>query len=173
MFDHITHDTPLGTIHTYWTNQGLYSLTIGDDPSRQRSGDRCHESVFDSAVVDDFGQRLKRYCRHGQESFADMPVDSNGWTPFMKSVYEACRQIPAGQTLTYKQLAAASGNEKASRAVGAAMARNRILLVIPCHRVIAANGHLRGFSAPGGLITKRALLDLERSVVDESLFATR
>ena len=64
--------------------------------------------------------------------------------------------------MTYKQLAKLAGNEKASRAVGAAMSRNRILLVIPCHRVIAAGGGLRGFSAPGGLATKRLLLQLER-----------
>ncbi|MCL4165073.1 UNVERIFIED_CONTAM: hypothetical protein GTU68_055700 [Idotea baltica] len=89
----------------------------------------------------------------------------------MQRVYQCCRQIQPGDTMTYKQLAAAAGNEKASRAVGAAMSRNRILLVIPCHRVLAANGQLRGFSAPGGLATKQSLLDLENCVESQPLFA--
>jgi methylated-DNA-[protein]-cysteine S-methyltransferase len=88
-------------------------------------------------------------------------LDGSGWTAFGRAVYRECRRIPAGTTVTYGELAERAGTRSASRAVGALMARNRILLVIPCHRVVAVGGGLRGFSAEGGLATKRYLLDLE------------
>jgi len=101
----------------------------------------------------------------GGDVFLGVVVDPTGWTTFRHRVYQQCRKIPAGSTCTYQQLAAMAGSPKASRAVGAAMASNRVPLVIPCHRVVSAGGDLRGFSAPGGLETKRMLLQLERACV--------
>ena len=156
------HTTPLGEMWSHWTDRGLYRL--GWDQPNVEEIDR--ESLSLSAdmrqQMELFDQYLEDFFRDGRESFLQIKVDSTGWTPFQKRVYQQCRLIRAGSTRTYKQLAAMAGSEKASRAVGAAMARNRVPLVIPCHRVVSAGGSLRGFSAPGGLDTKRFLLDLER-----------
>jgi methylated-DNA-[protein]-cysteine S-methyltransferase len=81
---------------------------------------------------------------------------------FDRRVYEVVRTIPPGQTMTYGQVAAALGEEPMrARDVGIAMARNRFAPFVPCHRVVAAQGKLGGYSAPGGTATKRRLLEIE------------
>ncbi|MGH9078814.1 MAG: methylated-DNA--[protein]-cysteine S-methyltransferase [Acidimicrobiales bacterium] len=87
-------------------------------------------------------------------------LDMDGIPPFHRAVYEATRSIPTGATLTYGQVAALAGAPRAARAVGHALARNPFPLVVPCHRVLSAGG-IGGFSADGGVITKRRLLALE------------
>jgi len=82
-------------------------------------------------------------------------------TPFQLSVLRALQEVPYGETISYGELAQRIGRPKASRAVGAANARNPLPIVIPCHRVIGSNGSLVGFG--GGLEIKRKLLDLERT----------
>ena len=77
---------------------------------------------------------------------------------FYQKVWKACAQIPKGEVRTYGWIARKIGNPKAARAVGRALAENPFAPVVPCHRVIAANGDLRGFSAPGGIAAKRKLL---------------
>ncbi|MHB9026725.1 MAG: methylated-DNA--[protein]-cysteine S-methyltransferase [Armatimonadota bacterium] len=96
---------------------------------------------------------------HGRPIPADLPVDLDGLPPFARRVLDACRQIPYGQTMTYAQLAAAIGQPRAARAVGGALARNPVPVIIPCHRVLGAGGQLTGFL--GGLEWKRALLEHE------------
>jgi methylated-DNA-[protein]-cysteine S-methyltransferase len=81
-------------------------------------------------------------------------------TPFQLSVLRALQDVPYGETVSYGELARRIGKPKASRAVGAAIARNPLPIIIPCHRVIGSNGSLTGFG--GGLDIKQALLDLER-----------
>ena len=90
----------------------------------------------------------------------DLPLAPEG-TSFQQSVWQKLQTIPYGQTSTYGELAAELGKPNASRAVGAANGRNPIPIVIPCHRVIGANGKLTGFS--GGLHIKEALLSLEKN----------
>lgn len=92
----------------------------------------------------------------------DVPVDLTGLPEFRCKIYEATRQIPPGERLSYADLAARAGNRKAARAVGRAMAENPVPVVIPCHRVVDSRGELHGFSAPGGLRTKALLLSIER-----------
>ncbi len=104
-------------------------------------------------------------CRQLQEYFAarrtefDLPLAPEG-TPFQRSVWRCLQEIPYGETISYGELACRVGNPRASRAVGSANGKNRIPIVIPCHRVIAADGTLGGFG--GGLSTKETLLALER-----------
>lgn len=86
-------------------------------------------------------------------------------SPFALRVLAACRRIPYGQTRSYAELAAAAGSPGAARAVGSVMARNRLPLLIPCHRVVGSQGKLGGFSAPGGLETKLRLLELEFAAI--------
>ncbi|MCA9135266.1 MAG: methylated-DNA--[protein]-cysteine S-methyltransferase [Planctomycetales bacterium] len=145
------HQTPLGPMVSIWSDQGLYSLQW-EAPVGTKHND------MRSRMLDDF---ISEYFQTGSADFSSVELDSRGWTPFHHEVYLRCREIVPGTTVTYKELARRAGNPDASRAVGAAMSRNRILLVIPCHRVVSAGGGLRGFSAPGGLQTKQFLLDLE------------
>ncbi|MGA2172148.1 MAG: methylated-DNA--[protein]-cysteine S-methyltransferase [Sedimentisphaerales bacterium] len=84
-----------------------------------------------------------------------------GLPPFTQKVLTGCRKIPSGKTVTYSQLAAMAGNPRASRAVGNALAKNPIPLIIPCHRVIRSDGSIGAFSAPGGTDTKKKLIALE------------
>ena len=82
-------------------------------------------------------------------------------TPFQRKVYEAILRIPKGQVRTYGQVARAIGRPRAARAVGQALKRNRWAPRIPCHRVVAGDGSLGGYSAPGGLSAKRRILRRE------------
>ena len=92
------------------------------------------------------------------------PLNLVGLAPFTRKVLTACRKIPSGKTVSYSQLAGAIGKPRASRAVGSALARNPIPLIIPCHRVIHSDGSLGNFSAFGGTGTKKKLLALETKV---------
>ena len=91
---------------------------------------------------------------------------SSGGTPFQQQVWAELRKIPYGETISYLELATRIGNPKAMRAVGAANGRNPIAIIVPCHRVIGADGRLTGYG--GGLWRKRRLLDLERAVAHGS-----
>jgi len=93
-------------------------------------------------------------------------IDLGGMPPFYRSVLEACRRIPYGQTASYADLARAAGNPNAVRAVGGAMARNPLPLVVPCHRVLSADGSIGGFSSSGGVDEKARLLRLENAEFD-------
>jgi len=102
----------------------------------------------------------------GRRTGFDLPLAPEG-TPFQQAVWRQLQDIPYGGTISYGELARRVGNPKASRAVGAANGANPIPIVIPCHRVIGADGRLTGFG--GGLPVKRALLDLETRAVARSL----
>ncbi|MBE3144695.1 MAG: MGMT family protein [Planctomycetes bacterium] len=95
-----------------------------------------------------------------QDSIPPLALDS--LPAFTRKVLDACRKIPAGKTVSYSQLAGMIGKPRASRAVGSALARNPIPLIIPCHRVVHSDGSLGNFSAPGGTSLKKMLIDLER-----------
>ncbi|WP_273661357.1 methylated-DNA--[protein]-cysteine S-methyltransferase [Corynebacterium heidelbergense] len=97
----------------------------------------------------------------GRDVHFDWPIELRG-TELQKAVWEQLRGIPFGQTRTYGQLAAAIGRPTAARAVGQAVGKNPICLLLPCHRVVGAGGKLTGFA--GGLQRKRALLELERTI---------
>ncbi len=153
------HSTPVGNAWSVWTSQGLARLSFEPVKLSEASD---HDSRELQKQAERFDRLLAKYYRHGRETFNDVRVDLSHATPFSLRVYDACRAIPAGETRTYGELAVTAGSPGASRAVGSAMARNRVPIVIPCHRVVGASGRLCGFSAPGGLETKQSLLDLER-----------
>ena len=98
----------------------------------------------------------------------DTVLDFEGVPAFEARVYAVARAIPRGRTLTYGQIAAAIGEPGAARAVGAAMGRNPFPIIVPCHRVLGADGKLGGFSAHGGGATKIRLLGIERARVGEA-----
>lgn len=105
--------------------------------------------------------RLRAYAEGARDQFLDVPVTLGPIGQFRARVYRQCRCIPYGNVLTYGQLAAQVGSPRAARAVGNALAANRLPILIACHRVVAAGGGLGGFSAPGGLEMKTRLLTLE------------
>lgn len=107
-------------------------------------------------------EAIRRHLSGDLQDFRGVPLDLSAAAPFARQVLEATRQIPAGSTITYGELARAVGRPDAARAVGQVMATNPIPLIIPCHRVVAAGGKPGGFSAPGGRATKADLLAIER-----------
>lgn len=91
----------------------------------------------------------------------DVVLDMDAVPPFERRVYEAARAIPPGGTITYGELAKRIGEPHAAQAVGQALGRNPFAPVIPCHRIVSADGTMHGFSAPGGVATKLRLLTIE------------
>ena len=93
--------------------------------------------------------------------FSDVVLDMNGMPPFNRRVYEYARTIPRGQTITFAELAKRLGASGAANAVGQAIGRNPFTILVPCHRVLAADGATDRFGINGGMISKRRLLSLE------------
>jgi methylated-DNA-[protein]-cysteine S-methyltransferase len=114
--------------------------------------------------VSDLGRtaarQLEDYFQGTLHQF-DLPVDISGLTEFRQHVLRCTMQIPYGEIVTYRGLAVQAGSPGAARAVGGAMAANPVPVIIPCHRVVATSGALTGYSAAGGLLMKRFLLNLE------------
>ena len=169
----LTAPTPLGHIAIAVHNGELQAVTFGHRSAgvakaslRRRlsvsaTQDIAASSHDDDSLAAEILDRLARYADGEPVDFADIPVAADHLTPFASRVVKSCRAIRRGQTKSYGELAAAAGRPGAARAVGQVMATNRVPLVVPCHRVVAADGRLGGFSAPDGLAMKRRLLDLE------------
>ena len=122
---------------------------------------RSYEGVEqETALIKEAYQQLSEYLKGERKEF-DLPLNPKG-TDFQKRVWRALCNIPYGETRSYKQIAKAVGNSKAVRAVGMANNRNPITIVVPCHRVIGADGKLVGYG--GGLEMKEFLLRLEKSL---------
>ena len=139
-------DTPAGRLYMASDGMGLC------DARAARADDR--ETGAADAVLDWAAEELSAYFA-GQLRQFSVPLSLRG-TDFERSVWEALRQIPFGEIRSYGQIAERIGNEKASRAVGGACSRNPVLIIVPCHRVVAASGALTGFAA--GMEMKRRLL---------------
>jgi methylated-DNA-[protein]-cysteine S-methyltransferase len=117
---------------------------------------------------------VQRYFAGEATDFSAVALDLAGEDDFFARIYAAARRVPWGETTTYGALAKALGaGPEAARAVGEAMARNPVALIIPCHRVLAAGGKLGGFSAPGGAAAKRRMLELEGVRLDPPPAAQR
>jgi O-6-methylguanine DNA methyltransferase len=118
---------------------------------------------FDRAYFSSIQQQIIAYFEGVRVDFGfDVPVLLDGFSDFQKAALTACRSINFGQTVTYAGLAKRSGYPRAVRAVGNALAKNPLPLLIPCHRIIRSDGKIGGFSAPGGLSLKKKLLVHER-----------
>ena len=120
--------------------------------------DAASQTEEETPLLGQAKQQLAEYFA-GQRQAFDLPLRMQG-TPFQQKVWAALRTIPYGETRSYGQIAVQVGNPKAGRAVGMANNRNPIAIIVPCHRVIGANGSLTGYA--GGLNVKQELLALER-----------
>lgn len=141
-----TTDSPVGALTLCADDEFITELYFGDDGKTEPNG------LILKAV-----QELDEYFSGSRRSF-DLPLSPQG-TEFQRRVWKALCDIPYGDTRTYGEIAAAVGNGRACRAVGMANNRNPIAILIPCHRVIGADGKLTGYA--GGLQTKEFLLCLE------------
>jgi methylated-DNA-[protein]-cysteine S-methyltransferase len=112
-----------------------------------------------TTASDGLAGRLRSYFGGARDSFADVALDLDGFTPFQRAVVETLRQVPWGEVVTYGELAALAGYPNAQRAVGSVCAQNRFAIVVPCHRVVAADGI--GRYGASGVDYKRRLLQLE------------
>ncbi len=159
---HAVLDGPLGPMTVVGQDDLLAGLYLHEQrhlPPADRLGDR------DDGILPELQEQLGAYLAGELQAF-DVALAPLG-TPFQAEVWAALRRVPYGTTTTYGALAAAIGRPAAVRAVGAANGRNPYCLVVPCHRVVGADGSLTGYA--GGLDRKRFLLDLERgSAADET-----
>jgi len=110
-------------------------------------------------------KKVQKHLHGDVQDFLDIVVDLDGAGPFARQVYEAVRKIPAGRTMTYGEIATVMNRPTAARAVGQALGRNPIPLIIPCHRVLAIGNKPGGFSAHGGLETKAKMLEIEGATI--------
>lgn len=117
--------------------------------------------------------RVLRSYFEGERVLFDLPLDLAGFTPFQQSVYRTVAAIPYGAVLSYLEVAGACGSPRGARAIGGAMATNRLPIIIPCHRVVGASGVMTGFTAPGGIDSKRKLLLMEGVVFNARGGVTR
>jgi methylated-DNA-[protein]-cysteine S-methyltransferase len=159
--------TPLGDLHLAVSHHGLVALNFGVceeafiDSILSRFGENIRKSPRRTAL---YTSRIEAYLR-GERTTLDLSVDLDALTQFQRQVLEATAQVPRGSVATYGEIAQRIGSPKAARAVGQALGRNPVPIVIPCHRVIAADGSLGGYSGGGGLRSKAALLQLEGATI--------
>ena len=160
-------DTPIGPVYIAANDKGLVSVDFGISHDEflglieKHHGQRPTRA---SEKLSHLKSQISDYL-NGRVTKLSIPFDISSLTPFQQQVLLAALQIPRGQVYTYADIARKIGNPKAVRAVGQALRRNPVPIVIPCHRVIAANGQLGGYSGGGGLATKRKLLMLEGAMM--------
>ena len=159
----VAANTPIGPVFVAVSERGLIAVRFGIDERAfieaiQRQTGAVPERAPQKAGR--VARQMAEYLAGRREAF-DMPVDLSAITDFQRQVLLAACQIPRGQVVTYADLAQRIGKPKAARAVGQALSRNPVPIVVPCHRVLAADGSLRGYLGSAVTATKERLLRLE------------
>jgi len=148
-------DSPIGRLLVAGDEKGLRHISFPSGKSPLQPGSAWKEGC------NALGEAIRQLHAYFEGELKTFSLTLAPWgTPFQLSVLRALQEIPYGQTISYGELARRVGRPRASRAVGAANARNPLPIVIPCHRVIGSDGSLTGFG--GGLAAKKRLLALER-----------
>jgi methylated-DNA-[protein]-cysteine S-methyltransferase len=162
-------ETDLGWVGVAFSDSGLREITLPhksrDDAFRKMTELGTDEPATEAEARS--ASALLNALARGQPHANGLPLDWSGITPFRREVMEECMRIPAGQTLTYGELAAKVGRPRSARAVGRVMATNPFPLLVPCHRVLGSDGTLHGYG--GGLPMKAALLKAEGKPVKPGL----
>lgn len=171
-----TLTTPIGDLEVVSNDRAIVAIRWSDtDPDAHNPNERhlrdapgvtvvAGDALGEHAVLERAMTQLTEYFDGNRTEF-DLPLDAAG-TEFQHRAWQALRMIPFGETVSYGEQAGVMGDRRKARAVGAANGKNPIPIVVPCHRVVGANGHLTGFA--GGLDTKAWLLDHERQVIATS-----
>ncbi len=155
--------TSMGWVGILSSAQGLLRTTLPQHSSQQarhQLGESSNDAVWSPNLFDDLIRRFRIYLSGGEITFPDK-LDLSGATHFQRRVWEITRLIPYGGTRSYTWVAQQVGRPRVVRAVGQALARNPLPVIIPCHRVLAIGGGIGGFS--DGVEMKRRLLHLEAS----------
>ena len=155
----VTFETALGRCTIRWTAAGIAGVALPH--ARAHSGSALVAGVAVPEFVRDAIKGIVAVLAGAPADLRNVALDERGIDAFRRVVYGATRAIAPGTTRSYGEVAKAIGRPDAARDVGAALARNPFPIIVPCHRVVAANGALTGFSAPGGLATKRRMLEIE------------
>jgi methylated-DNA-[protein]-cysteine S-methyltransferase len=167
---HALFPTAIGACGVAWSERGLTALALPErdeatTETRLRAKSHSAGRADPPPGIAQAIALIQNYCAGERVDFSAVPLDLSGIDPERRRVYESMRAIPFGETTTYGKLAketgAAEGDWEAAQRIGAAMGRNPLPIVVPCHRVLAAGGKLGGFSAYGGTTTKQTLLALE------------
>jgi methylated-DNA-[protein]-cysteine S-methyltransferase len=166
MHGYALFDTTLGRCAIAWSERGIAAVELpgADDAATIRRIARALPRAAETSPPPQIAAAIAAITRllDGEpDDLATLPLDLDGVPEFHRRVYDVARTIPPGETRSYGEVAAALGEPGAAQAVGRALGRNPVPIVVPCHRVLAANGALHGFSAPGGIETKRRMLALE------------
>ncbi|HVI45606.1 MAG TPA: methylated-DNA--[protein]-cysteine S-methyltransferase [Chitinophaga sp.] len=151
---HVRMDSPVGPLVISGTGEFIQSVSFTDEP---RADLLLPESVNPPALLKECVKQLQEYF-DGTRKVFDIPISQPG-TDFQQTVWKQLTTIPYGQTISYLQLAHRIRNPKSIRAVGTTNGKNRLAIIVPCHRVIGSDGSLTGYA--GGLWRKKWLLDHE------------
>lgn len=160
-------DTALGPVRLAASPTGLCGIWFEGqrhEPSQRLHGSAAWAEADGHPLLQAATHQLQQYLRGEREGF-DLPLDLSGGTPFQQEVWQALLDIGRGATRTYGDISQQLGRPRAVRAVGAAVGRNPLSVVVPCHRVLGADGSLTGYA--GGLDRKAALLTLENALAAE------
>jgi len=157
----VAFDTALGTCAIRWTDAGIASVRLPSPRTIELPRLTARADV--PAAVRAALEAIIEVMTGAPRDLRFVVLDERGIDERRRAVYAATRAIPAGVIATYGEIARSLGwtGPEAAREVGAALARNPFPMIVPCHRVLGAGGKLTGFSAPGGLATKRRMLELE------------
>ena len=158
-------DTAIGRCAIAWSERGIARIQFPEASdakavARLARGDDLVEEKPPTAIARAI-LRITKHLAGDAQDFRDLPLDFGDVPSFHERVYRGALEIPSGRTVSYGELASRIGAPGAARAVGQALGHNPCPIVVPCHRVLAANGKAGGFSAPGGLGTKRRMLAVE------------
>ena len=154
----VAFETALGRCAVRWTDAGITSVLL---PSSRLDAMPSWAGCDVPAFVRDAIEGMTAVLAAEPRDLRRVPLDQRRIDGFRRTVYAATRDIEPGTTRSYGEVARTIGRPDGARDVGAALAANPTPIIVPCHRVVAANGALTGFSAPGGLATKRRMLELE------------
>ena len=160
-------DTAIGVCAIAWSDRGVTSVWLPeqtDHQTRARVARRLPQALESTPppVVARAIEGIVALLEGESRDLTDIPLDFDDAVPeFHRRVYDVARTIKPGMTLSYGEIASRVGEPDAARAVGQALGKNPIPIVVPCHRVLAAGGGTGGFSAPGGTATKLRLLVIE------------
>ncbi|HEV7977326.1 methylated-DNA--[protein]-cysteine S-methyltransferase [Amycolatopsis sp.] len=165
-------DTAIGSCGIAWGASGIVGTQLpedSDERTRARMASRfpgATESVPPQGIQDAI-EAVIALLGGASLDLLDIPLDMTGVAEFDVRVYDETRAIPPGKTLSYGDVSARLGLPGAAQAVGQALGRNPFAIIVPCHRVLAADGKMHGFSAGGGITTKRRMLVIEGAIDDE------
>jgi methylated-DNA-[protein]-cysteine S-methyltransferase len=155
----ITFSTPLGDMLAFANTKTLVGLYFDDQKTTLQKKLLQHSNTKTKAILKDTQKQLTEFFNKKRHAFS-LPYQLSG-TAFQQKVWQALSLVPFGKTISYKELAQKIGKPNAIRAVAQSVARNPLLIVLPCHRIIGSNGALIGFAA--GITRKKALLALEKT----------